>query len=101
MSEETGLEGTGFEEPGTGGERAGEAPSESPADAARRALRAARAVRGAADDASPPDAVADAGTPPAEERDSGAAKGAFGETPQVSKPSGSLVMRSPWLIQTG
>ncbi|HZF89872.1 SWIM zinc finger family protein [Streptomyces sp.] len=78
MSEETGLEGTGFEEPGTGGERAGEAPSESPADAARRALRAARAVRGAADDASPPDAVADAGTPPAEERDSGAAKGAFG-----------------------
>ena len=29
------------------------------------------------------------------------ANGAFGETPATEKPGGILVMRSPWLIQTG
>jgi hypothetical protein len=30
-----------------------------------------------------------------------AAKGALGEVATISKPSGSFVTRSPWLIQTG
>ena len=29
------------------------------------------------------------------------AKGAFGDTAATSNPGGILVMRSPWLIQTG
>ncbi|MER5293040.1 SWIM zinc finger family protein [Streptomyces pharetrae] len=71
---EAGSEATGSE-----GERPEEAPLAGSAAAARRALWAARAGRGAADDEPTPGAVADDGTPPARTPESGTAQGASGE----------------------